>query len=125
MPDRSEVERLIRMVEGRQYLEAIAEFYTAGASMQENLGKPRVGMPALLAGERHVLENVFAEPPDAKAVSWLVDGDRVAINWTFDYTNRQTGAKCHLDEIAYQVWSGNKIVEERFVYDPASIVQAG
>ena len=120
MPDRSEVERLIATVERREYLAAIAEFYVPHATMQENLNPPRMGLEALLENERKVLDNLFAEPPAAKAESFLIDGDRVAIHWIFDYTDRK-GRKGHLDEIAYQVWSGNKIAQERFVFDPGSV----
>ena len=121
MPDRSVVERLIAGVVRREYLETIAEFYAPDATMQENLNPPRVGLEALLENERKALEGFFAEPPAAKAVSFLVDGDRAAIHWIFDYTYRQGGGKGRLDEIAYQVWSGNKIVQERFVFDPGSV----
>jgi SnoaL-like domain len=120
MPARSEVERLIAMVESRQYLEAIAEFYAPHATMQENLNPPRVGLEALLENERKALRHFFAEPPAAKAESFLVDGDRVAIHWIFEYTRRSDGRAVRLDEIAYQRWDGNRIVEERYAYDPAS-----
>jgi hypothetical protein len=124
MPARSEVERLIAAAESRQYLEAIAEFYAPAATMQENLNPPRVGLEALLENERKVLAEKFAEPPSAKAESFLVDGDRAAIHWIFEY-NDQKGRHYRLDEIAYQVWAGGKIVQERFVYDPSSVISAG
>jgi SnoaL-like domain len=120
VPARGEVERLIAAVERREYLEAIAEFYAPHATMQENLNPPRVGLDALLENERKMLQGFFAEPPLAKAQSFLIDGDRVAIHWTFDYSDRK-GRVGHLDEIAYQLWDGNKIVQERFVFDPSSI----
>jgi hypothetical protein len=50
--------------------------------MQENLGPVRAGLPALLENERQVLARV----PDIhleRVGSFVVDGDRAAINWVF------------------------------------------
>ena len=85
--------------------------------MQENLESPRVGLAALLENERKVLAAV----PDIhveRVASFVVDGDRAAINWVFAYTDRN-GRKIQLDEVAYQEWRNGKIIRERFYYDPA------
>jgi hypothetical protein len=50
----------------------------------------------------------------------LVDGDLVTINWVFEMTTRD-GKKRLLDELALQKWSGERIVEEQFYYDPAQL----
>jgi hypothetical protein len=118
MPSGETLARFISMVEGGQFLEAIREFYAGGASMQENLNPPRVGMTALLENEQRAMAN-FAATPVTRAESFLLDGDRVAINWVFEYSDVK-GRRRRLDEIAYQVWSGDKIIRERFFYDPAS-----
>jgi hypothetical protein len=82
------------------------------------LNPPRVGMTALLENEQRAMAN-FAATPVTRAESFLLDGDRAAINWVFEYSDVK-GRRRRLDEIAYQIWSGDKIIRERFFYDPAS-----
>jgi ketosteroid isomerase-like protein len=111
------VEELIALARQGKFLEAIERFYAEDATMQENLDPPRVGLTALLENER----NVLAAIPDIhveRVESFLVNGDRAAINWVFAYTDRK-GRKVQLDEVAYQEWRDGKIVRERFYYDPA------
>jgi hypothetical protein len=121
MPSRETLERFIAAVESRDFLESIREFYADHATMQENLNPPRVGMTALLENEQRAL-NSFQSPPAVTAKSFLVDGDRVAINWIFEYRDLK-GQPRKLDEIAYQLWEGEKIVTERYFYDPSSVPQ--
>ena len=52
MPKPETLERFIARVESNAHVEAIEEFYTEGASMQENLEPPRVGRDTLVAHER-------------------------------------------------------------------------
>ncbi len=105
------------MVECGQFVQAIEEFYAPQATTQENLGPLRRGLPALLTNERTVLaafESVRALPVDA----FLVENDRVVIHWVFEFRSRD-GRGFRMDELAWQRWQGDKIVEERFYYDPA------
>jgi hypothetical protein len=55
MPTVETLERFIARVEQNAHAEAIEEFYTTNASMQENQATPRVGRDALVANERSVL----------------------------------------------------------------------
>ena len=43
MPTRERVQAFVAMVEAGDYVEAIRQFYTDDASMQENLGEVRKG----------------------------------------------------------------------------------
>ena len=117
MAIRQEVEQLIQLFEQGEFLRAIQTFYAQNASMQENNQPPRVGLDALLEGERKALAR-FKILHAHRAASYLVNGDRAAINWIFDITE-QSGKRYVLDEIAYQEWQDGKIVRERFFYDPA------
>jgi hypothetical protein len=111
------VRDLIRLVEDGKFLEAIEKYYAVDAVMQENDGPPRAGLAELLANERRALK-YFRELHVARADSFLVDGDRAAIEWTFEYTTAE-GRRHRLNEIAWQQWRGGRIVFEKFYYDPA------
>jgi hypothetical protein len=111
------VKTLISLVEQRRFLEAIQEFYAEDASMQENNDPPRVGLAALLEREKQFL-NSIQQMHVSRADSFLVDGDRAAINWIFEITDGE-GKRRRLNEVAYQLWQAGKIIRERFYYDPA------
>ena len=55
MPKADTLGRFIARVEENAHAEAVEEFYTADASMQENQSTPRVGRAAHVANERTVL----------------------------------------------------------------------
>ena len=119
MPDRDTVKAFIATVERGDFVEAIERFYAENASMQENAGSPRVGRDSLVAAERAMLArvtSVLTQPVDR----WLIDGDLVVINWVFEITDGE-GRTRRMDELTIQEWQGDKIVRERFYYDPASI----
>jgi ketosteroid isomerase-like protein len=111
------VEQLIKLAEAGKFLEAIEHCYAPNATMQENSKPPRVGLAALLENERRVLAS-FKEIRVNRAESFLVDGNRSAINWVYEFIDHE-GRSYLRDEIAYQVWQDGKIVQERFFYDPA------
>ena len=115
---RERVETLISLAEQGKFLEAIAECYAENASMQENCKPPRVGLKALLENERRVLASL-QEIRVNRAHSVLVDGNRSAINWVYEFIDLE-GRSLLRDEIAYQVWENGRIIEERFYYDPGA-----
>ena len=117
MPSRERVEAFIAAVVGGDHVRAIADYYHEAASMQENLQAPRQGRALLMAHEAKVLERMqmYTHPQPL----FLVDGNHVVINWTFDATGKD-GVTRRLNELALQRWDGDRIAEERFVYDSAS-----
>ena len=116
MPTRERVQAFVAMVEAGDYVEAIRQFYTDDATMQENLGIIRTGRDTLLAAEDIVLKTV--QITTRPGTVFTVDGDRVAVNWVFDIVLAD-GRKYALDELAWQFWRGDRIAQERFYYDPA------
>lgn len=118
MPTPARVAAFVAMVEAGRFVEAIETFYAEGASMQENLGRTTVGRARLIENEQAALRRNTIVARKGSTV--LVDGDRVAINWVFEMTD-DTGATRVLDEIAWQRWEGDRIVEERFYYDPGQM----
>lgn len=118
MPSHARVQELISYVEQGRFLDALREFYHEEAAMQENSEAPRLGLTACLDQEARFLEAVqtFHE---IRASSFVVDGDRAAIQWVFALTLKN-GAQVHREEIAYQRWENEKILWERFFYDAAT-----
>ena len=117
MPTRERVQAFVAMVEAGRYVEAIREFYTDDATMQENLGTMRTGRDALVAHEEAVLKGVRSITTWPGS-TFAVDGDRVIVRWVFDIEPAD-GRQFTLDELAHQTWRGERIAQERFYYDPA------
>ena len=112
---------LIRLVENGQMLDAITKYYGENVAMQENTSPPTVGF-----AENYARENAFYGSLRAAKftlVSVVVEGDRAAINWVFEYTTAD-GRDYRMDEIAIQTWRDGKIAHERYVYDTASLAVA-
>src|SRR5262245_15077981 len=119
MPTRERVQEFIALVEGGEYVRAIEDFYHPESSMQENGEPPRVGRQKLIEHERAVLAALHGMRT-RRVETFLVDGDRVVINWVFEMTGRDGKVKT-LDELALQTWNGDRIACERCYYDPAQI----
>ncbi len=116
MPTRERVQAFVAMVEAGDYVEAIRQFYTDDATMQENLGTVRTGRDALVAHEEAVLKGVTSITTRPGS-TFAIDGDRVIVRWVFDIEPGD-GKRFTLDELAYQTWRGDRIAQERFYYDP-------
>ena len=122
MPSPKVLAQFIACVEANKHAEAIEEFYAPGASMRENHKEPRVGRDKLAARERALLAK--ARSVKSQCIRPVfVDGDHVVIRWTFDF-DWLDGRSTHMDELAYQRWEGDKIVEEQFFYDPSQLAAA-
>ncbi len=119
MPTPETLERFIATVERNDHVGALESFYAPHASMRENQAAPRVGREAHVASERRVLAR-------AKAVTStcirpvLVEGDIVVIRWIFRFEWLDGGVTL-MEELAWQRWEGERVVEERFFYDPAQL----
>jgi hypothetical protein len=78
MPVAETIENFIARAEQNAHIEAIEEFYTADASMQENQSAPPVGSDAHVANERRVLAR--AKTLTSTCVRpVLVNGDKVVV----------------------------------------------
>ncbi len=119
MPNHERVQALVAMVEAGKYVEAIEQFYAEDATMQENNKPPRGGRDKLIEGERKTLAAHKAARTESGS-TFLLEGDRVVIHWVFVFT-RHDGTSFRMEELAEQRWRGDRIVEERFFYDPAQL----
>ena len=116
MPSLETLERFIVRVEQNAHVEAIQEFYTEDASMQENQAAPRVGRDKLAERERQVLSR--AESVRSTCVRPIfVSGDTTVIRWIFQFAWKD-GSSTRIEELAYQKWQGERIAQEQFFYDP-------
>jgi SnoaL-like domain len=117
MPSNETLEKFISRVESNAHAEAIAEFYTENASMQENQSPPRVGREVLIEGEKKVLARAKSLKSQCIRPAFI-QGDNVVIRWVFRF-EWLDGSTTRMEEIAYQRWEGERIAEETFFYDPA------
>ena len=117
MPTAGTLARFIARVEQNAHVEAIAEFYTADASMQENDAPPRRGREALVAHEARALARVASVRSECVRPVF-VNGDLVVIRWIFEFCWKD-GNSGRIEELAYQRWEGERIAQEQFFYDPS------
>jgi hypothetical protein len=99
MPSRARLDEFIAVVEAGDHAGAIERYYTEDASMQENAAPPRVGRDVLVAHERAALARMTQVY--SKAMTSVVEGDRVAIHWIFELTEK-SGKVRRFDEVALQ-----------------------
>jgi hypothetical protein len=117
MPTPQTLERFIVRVEENAHAEAIEEFYTPDASLQENQDPARVGRDNHVANERRVFAR--AKSVVSRCVRpAFVNGDCVVIRWIFEF-EWLDGSVTRMEELAYQRWEGERIAAETFFYDPA------
>ena len=112
------VAALVDRVEAGRFVDAMRLFYAPDVEVQENEQPPRVGLDTAIANE----ERVLATFPrvTARALAIVVAGDEAVIRWSFDFVTA-SGAAFHLDELALQTWRDDRIVREKFYYDPAQM----
>lgn len=119
MPSRDVVEAFAKRLEEGDFVGAIEHFYAPDAATYENKAAPMVGRDQLVAKERGVLA-AFKEVKAVRVGPSLIEGDHAATRWTFSFTNAE-GVTRTLDEIAWQTWRGDQLIEERFYYDPKQL----
>jgi hypothetical protein len=120
MPSRATVDAFVALVESGDYVGAIEQFYAADASTRENNGAPRVGRDHLMAIERHVMA-AHKQIEARRLAPVLIDADTVAIVWRFEFTTQQDTMRT-MEEVAWQKWRGEQLLEEQFFYDPQQML---
>jgi ketosteroid isomerase-like protein len=94
MPNRAVVADFVATIERGEFLEALS-FYAEDMTAQENNSPPRVGLAALRANAEAALERM--QFVTNQAVSYLVDGDRVAIHYLFEMVTGE-GARLRMED---------------------------
>ena len=106
-------------MEQNAHAEAIEEFYTPDASMQENQMPPRIGRDLLVAHERKVLARAKSVKSTCVRPVFVHD-EHVVIRWIFEFVWLD-GSASRIEELAYQRWEGERIAQETFFYDPVQL----
>jgi hypothetical protein len=119
MPSRDTLQAFADTVETNDHVGAILQFYAPDASTRENDNPPLVGREELAEKERKVLASVMSVKT-TRLGPLLLDGDQSAIQWRFEFTGKD-GSSRVMEEVAWQIWRGEELIEERFFYDPAAI----
>jgi ketosteroid isomerase-like protein len=123
VPDRETVEQLIRYtVEGRAEA-ALLAFYAEDVIIQENNQPPRIGRAASLARNADAAQWTQAVH-EISVPRVLIDGNLVVIEWHAEWT-LSNGERVRIEELALQSWEGDRVVFERFFYDPTPLLEAG
>jgi len=121
MPSLATLQAFAATVESNDHVGAIQKFYAPEARTQENDGAPRLGRAALAERERAVLASV-AGVKTTRLGPLLIDGDHSAICWRFEFTGKD-GKVRSMEEVAWQTWRGEQLIEEHFFYDPQQMTK--
>jgi hypothetical protein len=116
MPSRRTVDAFVALVQSGDYVGAIEQFYLPDASTRENNNEPVAGREILMAKERGVMA-AFSKIEASQIGPSLIDGDTVAIRWKFTFTCNDGSVRI-LEETSWQTWRDDRLIEERFFYDP-------
>jgi len=119
MPSLATLQAFADTVEANDHVGAIERFYAPDALTRENDKAPLHGREKLAEKERNVLARV-ASVKTTRLGPLLLDGDHAAIRWRFEFTGKD-GAKRMIEEVAWQTWRGEQLIEEHFYYDPGMI----
>ena len=111
MPTRARLDEFIATVVSGDHAGAIERYYTEDATMQENAAPPRVGRDLLVSQERATLERT--KSVTSTCVSSILEGDRVAIHWIFDFIYH-SGKVGRIDEVAWREWRGDRVSASAF-----------
>ncbi len=116
MPKPDTIEAFVTLVEAGDYTGAIEQFYAPEASTWENNAAQVTGRDAALTKERGVMAS-FKTIEASRLGPPLIGGDHVALRWRFAFTSAD-GRVRQMEEVAWQTWRGEQVIEERFFYDP-------
>jgi hypothetical protein len=119
MPSLATLQAFADTVEANDHVGAIERFYAPDASTRENDNPPLQGRDKLAEKERSVLARV-ASVKTTRLGPLLLDGDHSAIRWRFEFIAKD-GSKRVIEEVAWQTWRGEELIEEHFYYDSGMI----
>jgi ketosteroid isomerase-like protein len=111
--------KLVELCQAGKNLEAIDALYSddivsVEAQATETMPAAMRGIEAIRGKNQWWLEN--HEIHSASAEGPMVNGDRFTVIYDFDITQKQTGERMKMKEVALYSVDGGKIVREEFYY---------
>ncbi len=113
MSIREDVQAVIDGILGGKILETFDRYYAEDVVMSENGADERVGKAANREYEQAFVDGVTFHGASVGEV--LVDGDRSAVEWSFDLTPNG-GDRTVQRQVAVQTWHDGQIVREVFYH---------
>jgi ketosteroid isomerase-like protein len=113
MSVRERVREVIDGILSGDILGTFDRYYADDVVMSENGADERVGKAANRAYEEAFVNGVEFHGASVGAV--LVDGDRAAVEWTFDLTPKG-GERVQQRQVTVQEWRDGKVVRETFYH---------
>ena len=113
MSNRENVQAVIDGILKGDILGTFDRFYADDVVMSENGVDERVGKAANRAYEEAFVNGVEFHGAEVGAV--LVDDDRAAVEWTFDFTPKG-GERTVQKQVAVQTWRDGQVVREVFYH---------
>ena len=106
--------RLVELIRGQQFVQAIEELYAPGVSSRENCEAPISGYDAVLENNHRWVETMKIHRFEVPA--YWVDEDTIIVEMDSDFSHVETGRTFHSEQVGvYRVRDG-KIVSSRFYY---------
>ncbi len=113
MDVRQHVQAVIDGILKGEILETFDRFYADDVVMSENGNDERKGKTESRAYEEAFVNGVTFHGAEVGEV--IVDGDRAAIEWTFDLTPNG-GERVQQKQVAVQVWRDGLVARETFYH---------
>ncbi len=111
--------KIVALCKEGKALQAIQELYSPDIVSVEAQGMP--GMPAEMKGLEAIIGKAkwwegAHEVHSAKAEGPWPHGDRFAIRFTYDITNKESKKRMTMDEVGLYTVKDGKVVREEFFY---------
>ena len=102
-------------------LECVDELYGEGiesveAAAMGDQGRTQKGIEAIRGKNKWWVENHEVHSANVEG-PWPHGDEKFAVRFTYDVTNKPSGNRMKMDEIAVYTVDGGKIVKEEFFYD--------
>lgn len=113
---KTQVEGFASMLGQGKLLEAFDKYYGDNVAMQENEADSRVGKEANRKAEEAFV-NGFSKINKIEILGIAVGDNYSVLEYHFDVDHKEYG-RINKKQVAIQKWQDNKIIYEKFYYDP-------
>ena len=113
--------RLIELVKAHKEEQAIDELYHPDITSNEPAGEMREAKGADMCKKKAEWFNAAFEVHGVEVMGPYPNDDKFAVHYDYDITARETGKRFNMLEVALYQVKDDKIVWEKFYYDPAGL----